>query len=44
MIEKITDVKLNVRPVFIGLVHQYYYEGHAVSEKAKNWRRTMMYL
>lgn len=27
MIEKITDVKLNVRPVFIGLVHQYYYEG-----------------
>ena len=26
MIEKITDVKLNVRPVFIGLVHQYYYE------------------
>ena len=41
MIEKITDVKLNVRPVFIGLVHQYY---HAVSEKAKNWRRTMMYL
>ena len=38
MIEKITDVKLNVRPVFIGLVHQ------AVSEKAKNWRRTMMYL
>ena len=27
MIEKITDVKLNLRPVFIGLVHQYYYEG-----------------
>lgn len=27
MIEKITDVKLNVRPIFIGLVHQYYYEG-----------------
>ena len=45
MIEKITDVKLNVRPVFIGLVHQYYYEWtDAVSEKAKNWRRTMMYL
>lgn len=27
MIEKLTDVKLNVRPIFIGLVHQYYYEG-----------------
>lgn len=27
MIEKLTDVKLNVRPVFIGIVHQYYYEG-----------------
>lgn len=25
--EKVTEVKLNVRPVFIGLVHQYYYEG-----------------
>lgn len=24
---KITDVKLNVRPIFIGLVHQYRYEG-----------------
>lgn len=24
---KITDVKLNVRPIFIGLVHQYFYEG-----------------
>ncbi len=27
MIRKLADVKLNVRPVFIGLVHQYYYEG-----------------
>ncbi len=27
MIEKLTNVKLNVRPVFIGIVHQYYYEG-----------------
>lgn len=25
--EKITEIKLNVRPIFIGLVHQYYYEG-----------------
>lgn len=27
MIRKSIDVKLNVRPVFIGLVHQYFYEG-----------------
>lgn len=27
MIRKLTDVKLNVRPIFIGLIHQYRYEG-----------------
>ena len=27
MIRKLAEVKLNVRPIFIGLVHQYYYEG-----------------
>ena len=27
MIRKLSEVKLNVRPIFIGLVHQYYYEG-----------------
>lgn len=27
MIKKIIDVKLNVRPVFIGLQHKYFYEG-----------------
>ena len=41
MIEKITDVKLNVRPV---LYTSTTMKDHAVSEKAKNWRRTMMYL
>ena len=27
MIEKLTDVKLNVQPIFIGLQHKYIYEG-----------------
>lgn len=44
MIEKITDVKLNVRPVFIGLVHQYYYEGHVASEKERSLKKITMYL
>ncbi len=27
MIRRGLDVKLNVKPIFFGLVHQYYYEG-----------------
>ncbi|MCC8123782.1 MAG: fucose isomerase [Oscillospiraceae bacterium] len=27
MIQRGLDVKLNVKPIFLGLVHQYYYEG-----------------
>ena len=27
MKRSVTDVKLNVKPVFIGFEHQYYYEG-----------------
>lgn len=27
MIKHVTDVKLNVKPVFIGFEHKYYYEG-----------------
>ena len=44
MIEKITDVKLmSVRYLSV-LYTSTTMKDHAVSEKAKNWRRTMMYL
>ncbi|MCD7864955.1 MAG: hypothetical protein LUG54_02860 [Clostridiales bacterium] len=27
MIQKGIDIKLNIRPIYLGLVHKYYYEG-----------------
>ena len=37
MIAKNIDVKLNVRPIYIGLVHEYAYVG-----KAMHWKKNMI--
>ena len=42
MIAKNIDVKLNVRPIYIGLVHEYAYEDRAVSGKAMHWKKNMI--
>ena len=39
MIAKNIDVKLNVRPIYFGLVHEYAYE---VSGKAMHWKKNMV--
>lgn len=43
MIAKNIDVKLNVRPIYIGLVHEYAYEGPCrFLGKAMHWKKNMI--
>lgn len=42
MIAKNIDVKLNVRPIYIGLVHEYAYEGPCRFGKAMHWKKNMI--
>lgn len=36
MIKKGIEIKLNVQPIYIGLVHKYFFEDHVVWHRQSN--------